>query len=103
MAKAVVLWPPVHYRYKKLPGIPGSFNLSMSSLFSSQEAFFLQCPDGFGAYFKRNFLAIDCDGFGLQIRLPNTLGVALRKTHIIAVLLTFACDVALLHKNYPYC
>lgn len=48
-----------------------------AKLFSQQEAFFLHCSNGFSAEFQRNLLAIDRDGLGLQIWLPNALGVAL--------------------------
>lgn len=48
-----------------------------TKLFSQKKAFFLHCPDRFSAELQRNFLAVDSDGLGLQVRLPNTLGVAL--------------------------
>ena len=48
-----------------------------TKLFSQQEAFFLHRPDGFSAELQRNLLAIDRDGLGLQVWLPNALSVAL--------------------------
>ncbi len=46
-------------------------------LFDQQEAFFLHCPYGFSAEFQRQLLAVDRNPLGLQIWLPNSLGMAL--------------------------
>lgn len=52
-----------------------------------------------GTDFHLYLFAVDCKGFGLQIRLPHLFGVSLRKADIIAVLLTFIIEFKSLH-NY---
>lgn len=63
---------------------------------------FLEGAKGLGADLEFDLLAIDDDGFGLQVWLPNFLGVALRKADIVAVLLSFAGDITFLHRVIPY-
>jgi hypothetical protein len=71
----------------------------LSSLFGCwDEALLLQRADSLGAYLEGNLLAIDHNGLGLKIRLPNLLGVALREADIAAVLLALAGDFTLLHS-----
>lgn len=64
----------------------------------SDEAFFLQRTESLGANLELDFLTVDHDSLGLQVGLPNLLGVALRKADVVAVLLSFAGDVTLLHS-----
>lgn len=82
---------------KKLLICTRSF-LSQTKLLSSQQAFFLHRPDSFGAELEPDLFTINCHGFGLQIRLPNLVGVALREANIAAVLLALTGDIALLHN-----
>ena len=63
-----------------------------------EEAFFLEGADGLGADFHSHFFAINHQGFGLEIGLPDFLGVALRKTDIAAVLFAFAGEFTFLHN-----
>jgi hypothetical protein len=65
------------------------------------DAFFLEGTNGLGADFQADLLAVDNDGFGLEIWLPDFLGVALRKAHIVAKLLAFTGEFTLLHNCYP--
>lgn len=51
--------------------------------------FFLQGADGLGAELHGDFLTINHESLGLKVRLPNFLGMALRKAHIVAVLFAF--------------
>jgi hypothetical protein len=69
----------------------------MKMSLGSEKTFFLHGADGLGAEFQRNFFAIDNHSLGLEVWLPDFLGVALRKADVVAVLLTFAGDVTLLH------
>jgi hypothetical protein len=50
------------------------------------------------AEFHGDFFAVDHEGFLLEVRLPDFLGMALREAHIVAVLFAFAGDVTFLHK-----
>ena len=46
--------------------------------------------------------AVNNNSLGLEVRLPDLLGVALRKAHIVAELLAFAGNVTLLHRIALY-
>lgn len=52
--------------------------------------------------FHGHFFSINKNSLGLQVGLPDFLGVALREADIAAVLLAFAGDVTLLHKALVY-
>ncbi len=60
-------------------------------------AFFLKCSKRTGAYFHTDFLAIDNKRLLLKVRLPDFLGVALRKANIVAELLSFATNFTCFH------
>jgi hypothetical protein len=66
----------------------------------ADETLFLEGAQGLGADLEPDLLAVDDDRLVLKIRLPNLLGVALRKADIAAVLLAFAGDVADLHDFF---
>jgi hypothetical protein len=53
-----------------------------------------------GTDLHRNLLAIDDQSFGLEVWLPDLLGVALGEADIAAELLAFAGDFTLLHYSY---
>ena len=67
----------------------GSFNYLYKRLlsFGADEALFLEGAQGLGAYLERDLLAIYNNGLGLQVWLPNLLGVALREADVVAELL----------------
>ena len=64
-----------------------------------QKAFFLERAQGAGAYLYLHFFTVNGQGLRLQIRLPDLLGVALRKADIAAVLLTFFIEIKSLHNQ----
>lgn len=72
----------------------------MASCFSlGYNAFFLECADSLRAELHGNFFAVHYKCLGLKVWLPDFLGMALRKAHVVAVLLSFAGKVASLHGN----
>lgn len=64
-----------------------------------KQALLFHRPDGLRTDSEFNLLTVDDKGFLLQIRLPNLLGMPLRKADAIAKLLSFAGDIACLHKS----
>jgi hypothetical protein len=52
-----------------------------------------------GADFHRNLVAIDDYGLGLEVWLPDFLGVALGEADIVAELLALASEFTLLHSG----
>lgn len=64
-----------------------------------QETLFLQGADSLGAELHLDLLAIDDDGLGLKIWLPDFLGMALREGHVVPVLLAFAGEITFLHRS----
>ena len=67
----------------------------------SYEAFFLQGADGLGADLELHLLAVNNNGLGLEVWLPDFLGVALAKADIAAVLFAFTGEFAYLHRFNP--
>ena len=61
-------------------------------LFSNllEKAFFLEGSNSLRAELHLNLFAIDHNSLGLEVRLPDFLGVALRETDIAAKLLALA-------------
>ena len=55
-----------------------------------------------GADLEGHFLTVDHKSLGLEVWLPDFLGVALRKADIIAVLLSFAGEFAYIHECLLY-
>jgi hypothetical protein len=66
---------------------------------SSDETLFLKRTNGLGADFHRNLVAIDDYGLGLEVWLPDFLGVALGEADIVAELLALASEFTLLHSG----
>lgn len=66
----------------------------------SYQTLFLEGTDGLGADFHLHFFAVYHDGLGLEIGLPDFLGVALRKADVVAKLFAFAGEFTLLHKIF---
>jgi hypothetical protein len=64
-----------------------------------KQAFFLHGTQSVRADFDFNFFTTNGKSFGLQIRLPYFLGMALRKAHIVAVLLSFFIKIKSLHNS----
>ena len=54
------------------------------------------------AEFHSDFPAINNNGLGLQIRLPDFFGMALRKADIAAELFAFTGKITLLHRAILY-
>lgn len=73
------------HKFKRCFGFAGTRFES----YLNQKAFFLESADSLGRQFHGDFLAVDSKSFGLQVRLPYFLGMALRKAHIVAVLFAF--------------
>ncbi len=63
-----------------------------------QQTLFLEGANSLGAKLHSDFFAIDHYGLLLEVRLPDFFGMALGEAHIVAVLLAFTGDIALLHK-----
>ena len=55
-----------------------------------ENAFFLQCPDSLGTKDHSNLLAIEFEGFLLQIRFKDAVRATQREAHIVAELFTFS-------------
>jgi hypothetical protein len=72
--------------------------LSVGKLLSADETLFLEGAKSLGADLELDLFAVNDNSLGLQVRLPNFLGVALRKANVVTVLLAFAGDVTLLHE-----
>ncbi len=47
--------------------------------------------------FKFYLFAVNNNGLGLKVRLPDLFCVALRKADIVAKLFSFACELAFVH------
>lgn len=63
-----------------------------------QQALFLKGADCLGAELHRYFLAVYYHCFGLKIRLPNLLGMTLRKADIAAKLFALTGEFTFLHN-----
>lgn len=50
------------------------------------------------AEFHLHLFAVDHYGLGLEVGLPDFFGMALRKTDVMAILLTFTGEITLLHR-----
>lgn len=57
--------------------------------FLSYDAFFLEGADSLGAKLHGDFFAVNHKSFGLEVWLPDFLGMALAEAHIVAILLAF--------------
>lgn len=64
----------------------------------SYKAFFAHGTDSIRAKLEPDFLAVNNKCFGLQVRLPYFLGMALGEADIAAVLFAFAGDITFLHS-----
>jgi hypothetical protein len=63
-----------------------------------EKTLFLESANGLGAELHGDFFAVDHQRFGLEIWLPDFLGVALAEADITAKLLAFAGEITLLHN-----
>jgi len=64
-----------------------------------QQTFFLKGADCLSAYLEGNFFAVNNEGLGLQVRLPDFLGVALGKTDIAAELFALTGEFTFIHNS----
>jgi hypothetical protein len=71
------------FLYKKTGSWPAS---CLSTICQLEQAFFLEAANSGGADFYFDFFSVNHQSFGLQIRLPHPLGMALRKADVVAVL-----------------
>lgn len=68
------------------------------AVFLLEKAFFLQRPNSSSTEFYFGLFAVDSQSFGLQIRLPDFPGAALRVANVVAVLLTLFIKIKSLHR-----
>jgi hypothetical protein len=66
---------------------------------SLEKTLFLEGTDSLSTNLHLDLFAVNCKCFGLQIRLPYFLSMALRKAYIVAVLLAFSGNFTLLHNS----
>lgn len=72
------------------------------SLGCSQQTLLLEGANSLGANLELDFAAIDNNSLGLQVRLPDFLGVALREADIAAELLALAGEFTDVHNGQLY-
>lgn len=66
---------------------------------SLDETLLFESANSLSAQLHLYFFAIDDNSLLLKIRLPDFLGVALRKTDIAAVLLALTGEITFLHRS----
>lgn len=87
------------WAYVKNPAMAGfSYITPREYLLSLEQVFLAHRSNSLRAELEGYLLAVNHDSLRLKIWLPNFLRVALGKTDVVAVLLSFARDVAFLHK-----
>lgn len=67
-----------------------------------QSGLFFESTNSLGADFEADFLAVNNHGLGLQVRLPNFLGLFLRKGNIVPKLFALAGNFTYLHRATLY-
>jgi hypothetical protein len=79
-----------------------SFDLKLLFDFNGvEQALFLEGADSLGAQLHLDFFAVNHERLGLEIGLPDFLGMALAEANIAAILLAFAGEVTFLHRGIP--